>query len=160
MSRPRTSSAVAVAAALVLAGCGGGDDGDPRTFARQADHVCAGLATAVGDLRDGLVRTDAASEGAGLSSALTRYATSTRRFADELARTRPPRNERAFRDDAVSGLRRHARAMRRAAEQVRDGREASALRDELRGGALPAVPATLLADAPACRRATSNSNSP
>ena len=153
MSRARRSPAPVVLVALLLAGCGGGDGGDPRTFARQADHVCAGLTTAVGDLRDGLLRTPADTQAAGLSAAIVRYASTSGRLADELARTRPPRDERAFRDDAVEGLRRHARAMRRAATQVRGGRSATALRDELRGGALPAVPATLLADAPACRRA-------
>jgi len=155
MSRPASLPALAVLVTLVLAGCGGGDDGgDPRAFAAQADRACSTLASAVQDLRDGLRRDEAATEAAGLGTALSRYATTVRRTADGLARTRPPRNELAFRDDAVEGLRRHAKAMRSAAAQARAGRETTALRSEVRGGAMPMVPATLLADAPACRATT------
>lgn len=152
MSRAASSSALAVLAAIVLAGCGGGDDGDPRAFAASADRACGTLSRAVHELRDGLVRTDAKTEGAGLGTALSHYATTVRRTADDLAKARPPKNEKAFRDAAVKGLRRHAGAMRSAADQARTGRAPTALDDEVRGGEMPKVPATLLTDAPACRR--------
>lgn len=149
--RPQVPLLLAVVA-LLLAGCGGDDGGDPSAFAARTDRACRDLGEAVATLRDGLVRSPAESEAAGLATVLRRYATSVRSTAEHLAAGRPPADERAFQRDAVRGLRRHAHAMTRAAQEVRRGRVARELRAELRGGALPAVPAPLRAQAPRCRR--------
>ncbi|MEV4422430.1 hypothetical protein AB0L40_21010 [Patulibacter sp. NPDC049589] len=146
----RTTAVVALAA-LGLAGCGGGD-GDPSAFAAATNRACHELTDGVADLRKGLLRTDARSEAAGLATAITRYATVVRRSADGLAAVRPPAADRSFQSAAVKGLRRHADAMRDAASQARRGQSGSALDGEVRGGELPEVPATVLADAPACHR--------
>lgn len=157
MSRGACPPVPALVAAAVLAFAGCGDDapgGDPSAFATRTDGACARLADAVGTLREDLVRGPAHSEAEGLSRALRRYATAVRRTADDLVAGRPPRDERAFRDAAVRGLRRHAHAMTRAAAEAGQGRVARELEDELRGGALPAVPAQLLEQAPRCRHDT------
>lgn len=144
--------ALLVVGALLVAGCGEDAGGDPSAFATRADGACRDLAGAVATLRDGLVRSPAERETTGLATVVRRYATNVRSTADDLAAGRPPADERAFQDAAVRGLRRHAHAMTRAAQQVGRGRVARELEGELRGGALPQVPAALLAHAPHCRR--------
>jgi hypothetical protein len=144
-----------VSAAVVLvalAGCGGGDDPGPSAFGAATDRTCRELTVAVADLREGLLRAAAPSERAGLATALRRYAAAVGRSADALAATSPPRADAAFRDAAVRGLRTHATTMRAAATGAARGRVAPGLREELRGGSLPTVPAAVLAGAPGCRR--------
>lgn len=138
---------------LLVTGCGGGDaGGDPSAFAARTDGACRDLAAAVTTLRDGLVRSRATDEATAMATVLRRYATRVRTVADGLADGRPPADEQEFRSAAVRGLRRHAHAMTRAAQEVREGRVARELEGELRGGALPTVPGPLLAHAPHCRR--------
>jgi hypothetical protein len=149
MQRRQQRAALLLVAALALSGCGG-SGGDPTTFAATAELSCEELSSAVAELRTGLVRTDAASEAAGLSVALRRYAAAVDRTAGRLAAADPPKVDAAFQTDAVKGLRHHAATMRQAAGQARRGRVAAGLRDELRGGSVPMVPASVLKDAPAC----------
>jgi hypothetical protein len=141
-----------VVALVALAGCGGGDDPGPSAFGAATDRTCRELTAAVAGLQEGLVRTAAPSERAGLATALRRYAVAVGRSADGLAATTPPRADVAFRDAAVRGLRAHASATRAAATAAARGRVAPGLREELRGGSLPTVPPAVLAGAPACRR--------
>lgn len=151
MSRRVRPTALALATAALLAGCGDGDDADPTAFAKRTDAVCLELGTAVDELRERMVRSDASTGAAGLATALSRYAVAVRRSADGLAAVPTPRVDRGFRESAVAGLRRHASAVRAAATGARRGRVAPALRGEIRGGALPLIPPAVLADAPHCR---------
>lgn len=150
MSRRVPPTALALAVAVLLGGCGE-DDPDPTAFALRTDGVCRDLGAAVDELREGMLRTSASSESAALAAALSRYGVAVRRSADALAAVPTPRVDRRFRNDAVAGLRRHATAVRAAASGARRGRVAPALRDEVRGGALPVIPAAVLAVAPHCR---------
>lgn len=153
MSRRAVAFLAVLPVAAAAAGCGGGD---PSAFAGATDRTCREVAAAVTTLREGLVRREGQSETRALTTAIERYARAVDASAGRLAGANPPKDERAFRDDAVEALRAHAGAMRRASEQGRKGRVSAELARQLgRTGpaAMPEIPASVLEGAPACRAA-------
>ncbi|WP_210491948.1 hypothetical protein [Patulibacter sp. SYSU D01012] len=153
MSRRPLALLAVLAVATSATGCGGGD---PSAFASATDRTCREVAAAVTGLREGLVRRDGQSETGALASAVDRYAAAVDAAAARLGQADPPKDERAFRDDAVRQLRDHAATMRRATREARRGRVPAALARQLgRTGpaAMPEIPGSVLDGAPACRAA-------
>jgi len=151
---PRRPIVLALAAAATaLAGCGGGD---PTAFAGATDRTCRDVASAVTTLRQELVRREGSSVERALRSAIDAYAGRIERAASALAAADPPGDQRDFRDDAVGGLREHAKLMREAARAASRGSVPTTLAAQLqRSGpaALPEIPDEVLEHAPACRAA-------
>lgn len=132
---------MAVAAATVIAGCGGGDD--DSGFADVANQTCEEVTAAAKTLSTDLVRGPGDDEASAVKAAIERYAASVEAAAKQLQDATPRKADRAFQQQAVAYLQTQAKDLRAAAGGGRDQAAKAA-------STAPLVPPAVLDGAPAC----------
>lgn len=131
---------MAVAAATVVVGCGGGDD--DSGFADVTNQACEAVTAAAKTLSTDLVRGPGDDEATAVKGAIDRYATTVEAAAKQLRDAKPRKADRAFQQQAVRYLQAQAKDLRAAADGKRNrtGTDVTA----------PLVPPAVLDGAPAC----------